>query len=92
MSRQGDGRDHAVAERCFGRLTRERTAPGPYATRQDARDDLIDDSERFDNSTRKYSSLGSSSPHEYEALRQAASLSVRFSLTITCHIPTGVKS
>lgn len=72
MSRTGDCLDHAVAERFFGSLKRERTAHGQYATRQEARDDIIDDIEMFYNSTRKHSYLGYISPNEYEALRQAA--------------------
>jgi putative transposase len=75
--------EQAMAERFFGRLQRERTAHGLHATWQEARDDLIDALERFDNRTRKHSYLGWSSPNAYEALRQAASLSVRFSLTIS---------
>jgi putative transposase len=72
MSRKGDCLDNAVAERFFGSLKRERTAHCQYATRQEARDDIIDDIEMFYNSTRKHSSLGYISPNEYEALRQAA--------------------
>jgi putative transposase len=47
MSRKGDGLDNAVAERFFGSLKRERTAPCHDATRQEARDDVIDDIEMF---------------------------------------------
>jgi putative transposase len=66
MSRQGECLDTAVAERFFGSLTRERTAHRDYATRQDARDDVIDDIEMFYNSRRKHSYLGSVSPNDYE--------------------------
>jgi hypothetical protein len=45
MSRKGDCLDHAVAEWFVGSLTRERTAHGQDATRQEARDAVIDDSE-----------------------------------------------
>ena len=71
-SRKGDGLDHAVAARFFGSLKRARTAHGQYATRQEARHDIIDAIEMFYNSTRKHSYLGYISPNEYEALRQAA--------------------
>lgn len=72
MSRKGDCLDHAVAERFFGSLKRERTAHGHDATRQEARDDVIDDIEMFYNSRRKHSYLGYVSPNEYEALAQVA--------------------
>jgi putative transposase len=72
MSRKGDCLDNAVAERFFGSLKRERTAHCQYATRQEARDDVIDYIEMFYNSTRQHSYLGYISPNEYESLRQAA--------------------
>jgi len=72
MSRKGDCLDNAVAERFFGSLKRERTAHCQYATRQEARADIIDYIEMYYNSTRKHSYLGYISPNEYEALRQAA--------------------
>jgi transposase InsO family protein len=72
MSRKGECLDNAVAERFFGSLKGERTAHCQYATRQDARDDVIDYIEMFYNSTRKHSYLGYRSPNEYEALRKVA--------------------
>jgi putative transposase len=72
MSRKGECRDNAVAERFFGSLKGERTAHGQYATRQDARADVIDYIEMFYNSTRKHSYLGYRSPNEYEALQKVA--------------------
>jgi len=72
MSRQGDGLENAVAERFFGSLKRERTTHCPYATRQEAREDVVDDIAMFYNSKRKPSYLGYCSPNEYEALRQVA--------------------
>jgi hypothetical protein len=90
VSRKEDCLDNAVAERFFGSLKRERTAHCQYATRQEDRDDVIDYIEMFSHSTRLYSYLGYVSPNAYEALRKAASLSVRFSLTITWrHQETG---
>lgn len=83
MSRQGEGLENAVAERFVGSLQGERTAHGQYATRQDARADVIDYIEMLSNSTRKHSYLGYRSPNEYEALQKVASLSVCFCLTIT---------
>jgi putative transposase len=72
MSRKGDCLDNAVAERFFGSLKREWTAHHPYATRQDAQDDVIDYLEMIYNSRRKPSYLEYVSPHAYEALYKAA--------------------
>ncbi len=66
MSRKGECLDNAVAERCFGRLKREWTAYRAYATRQEARDDIIASLEMFYNSKRKHSYLGYVSPNDYE--------------------------
>lgn len=83
MSRQGDGWDHAVVERCFGSLKRERTAHRQYAPRQEARDDVMDDMEMFDNRKRLHAYLGSVSPNAYESCALVASLGVYFCLTTT---------
>jgi putative transposase len=72
MSRKGDGLDHAVAERCLGSLTDERTSRRHYATRQEARDEVIDDIEMFYNSRRTHSYLGYVSPNEFEKLAVVA--------------------
>jgi transposase InsO family protein len=72
MSGKGEGLDHAVAERFFGSLKRERTSQRYDVTRQEARDDLIDYLEVFSNSWRKHSSLGYVSPNAYEKMAQAA--------------------
>jgi len=66
MSEQGECLDNAVAERFFGSLKREWTSYGYYATRQEARDDIIDYIEMFYNSRRKHSYLGYVSPTKYE--------------------------
>jgi putative transposase len=67
MSRKGDCLDNAVVERFFGSLTRQRTDHYCDATRQQAKADVIDDIEMFDNSHRKHSTLGYLSPNAYEA-------------------------
>jgi putative transposase len=67
MSRKGECLDNAVAERFFGSLKGERTAHREYATRQDARIDVIEYIEMFYNSTRLHSYLGYRSPNGYEA-------------------------
>jgi putative transposase len=72
MSRTGDCLDNAVVERFFSSLKRERTAHCHYATRQEARDDVIDYIEMFYNSRRKHLYLGYVSPNEYEALAKVA--------------------
>ena len=66
MSSRGECLDNAVAERFFGSLKREWTAHRDYATRQEARDDIIAYIEMFYNSRRKHSYLGYVSPNEYE--------------------------
>jgi putative transposase len=72
MSGTGECLDKAVAERFFGSLKRERTSKRYYRTRQEARDDIIDDIEMCSNSWRKHSYLGYVSPNEYEKIAQAA--------------------
>jgi putative transposase len=64
--------DNAVAERFFGSLKGERTAQRHYATRQEARDDVVEYIEMFYNSTRLHSYLGYVSPNEYEGLAQVS--------------------
>jgi transposase InsO family protein len=72
MSRKGDCLDNAVVERFFGSLKRECTALRYYATRQQARDDVLDYIEMFYNSTRLHSSLGYVSPNDFERVANVA--------------------
>ena len=72
MSRKGDCWDHAVAERFFGSLKSERTAPGRYSTREEAKTDVIDYIEMFYNSHRLHSYLGYVSPNDFERLAKVA--------------------
>jgi len=72
MSGKGECLDNAVAERFFGSLKREWTAHRDYATRQEARDDIIAYIEMFYNSRRKHSYLGYVSPNEYEKFARVA--------------------
>jgi transposase InsO family protein len=72
MSRKGECLDNAVAERFFGSVKGERTALRHYATRQEARDDVIDYIEMFYNSKRLHSYLGYVSPHDFERLAKVA--------------------
>jgi putative transposase len=66
MSGKGDCLDNAVAERFFGSLKREWTSHCDYATRQEAKADIIAYIEMFYNSRRKHSYLGYVSPNDYE--------------------------
>jgi putative transposase len=66
MSEKGECLDNAVAERFFGSLKHEWTSHCHYATRQEARDDIIAYIEMFYNSKRKHSYLGYVSPNDYE--------------------------
>jgi hypothetical protein len=86
MSETGECLDHAVAERVFGSLTREWTSQGYDATRQEARDDIIEYIEMFYHSRRKHSYLGYVSPNTYAQFALVAYLSVRFYLTTTLEL------
>ena len=66
MSRQGECVAHAVAERFCGRVPGERTAQRHEATRQEARDAVLDYRERFSNSERKHAYRGYGSPNAFE--------------------------
>jgi putative transposase len=72
LSGTGEGLDHAVAERCFGSVTREWTAHHDYATRREASHDMVAYIEMFYNSRRKHSYLGYVSPNEYEKFARVA--------------------
>ena len=72
MSGKGECLDNAVAERFCGSLKREGTAQRSYATRQEARDDIIAYIEMFYNSRRQHSYLGYVSPNAYEKLARVA--------------------
>jgi putative transposase len=72
MSRKGECLDNAVAERFFGSVKGERTALRHYATRQEARDDVVEYIEMFYNSKRLHSYLGYVSPNDFERLGRVA--------------------
>src|SRR5262245_7478010 len=72
MRRQGECLDNAVAERSFGSVKREWTPHRSYATRQEARNDMIAYIEMFYNSRRKHSYLGYVKPNEYEKCARMA--------------------
>jgi transposase InsO family protein len=84
MSRKGDCRDNAVAERFFGALTSERIHRRRDPTREEARTDLVDSITMFYNSRRLHAYPGYQSPDAFEKngqLANAASRGVRFRLT-----------
>jgi transposase InsO family protein len=83
MSRLGEGLAQAGAERFCGSVNGERPAPRHYATRQAARDEVIESIELFDHSPRWHSYWGYVSPKHFERLAKGAALRVRFSLTTT---------
>jgi putative transposase len=66
MSGKGDCWDNAVMERFWGSLKSECTDNTIYATRLDAKADVIDYIEMFYNSTRLHSTLGYISPIQFE--------------------------
>lgn len=66
MSRKGNCWDNAVMERFFGSLKSERTDQMNYATRQEAKADVIDYIEMFYNSQRLHSTLGYITPLQFE--------------------------
>lgn len=66
MSRKGNCWDNAVMERFFGSLKSERTEDENYATRAEAKADIIDYIETFYNKQRLHSTLNYMSPMAYE--------------------------
>ena len=72
MSRKGECLDNAVAERFFGSVKGERTALRHDATRQEARDEVLEYIEMFYNSKRLHSYLGYVSPNDFERLGRVA--------------------
>jgi putative transposase len=66
MSRRGDCWDNAAMESFFSTLKTERVHRRHYRTRDDARADIFDYIERFYNSKRRHSTLGQTSPMEFE--------------------------
>lgn len=67
MSRKGNCWDNAVVERVFRSLKQE-WIDTPYATREQARHDVIDYVARYYNHERLHSTLGYRPPAEFEAI------------------------
>ncbi len=72
MSRKGNCWDNAVVERFFRSLKSDQTDHRRYATREEAKKDVIDYIEMFYNSRRYHSYLGYVSPAEYEKLAKVS--------------------
>ena len=72
MSHKEDCLDNAVAERFFGSFKTWADESTQYATRAEARADVVDYIEMFYNSWRKHSSLGYVSPNDYKAVANAS--------------------
>ncbi len=66
MSRRGNCYGNAVAESFFNLLKRERIRRRTYKTRAEARQDVFDNIEMFDNPKRKRARNGMLSPVEFE--------------------------
>jgi len=67
MSRTGNCWDNACVESFFGTLKRELVHHRHSATRAEAKQDIFEYIEVFDNRMRRHSTLGYDSPAEYEA-------------------------
>jgi putative transposase len=67
MSRKGNCWDNAVMESFFNSLKNERVFHENYATRQQAKDDLVNYIEVFYNRIRRHSGLGYRSPAQHYA-------------------------
>ena len=66
MSRKGNCWDNAVAESFFGSLKKEQVFGAKYATRTDAKIDMVDYIEMFYNSKRRHSYLDYLNPMVFE--------------------------
>jgi len=66
MSRRGKHRNKTATESAFSTLKLERPNHRRYATRGEARADVFDYIERFYNPRRRHSTLGQTSPDEFE--------------------------
>jgi len=72
MSRKGNCWDNSIIERFFGSLKSERTDQKRYASREEAKADVIDYIEMFYNSQRLHSALGYLTPLQFEEMRRFA--------------------
>ena len=68
MSEVGQCWDNAPVESFFGRLKREVSPDGMFATRDQARAVIFEYLEVFYNRVRRHSSLGFLSPEEFERM------------------------
>lgn len=66
MSRRGDCWDNAAMESFVSTMKTERCSRRLYTSRDQARADIYDYIERFDNARRRHSVMGYISPAEFE--------------------------
>jgi len=71
MSRAGEVWDNSAMESFFSSLKTERTSRKVYRSRTEARSDVFDYIERFDNPTRRHSTLGYVSSIQFEEALKA---------------------
>ena len=86
MSRSGSIRDNAAMESCFSSFKTERTARKNYRTRNEAKADVFDYTERFYNTTRRHSTIGYDSPVEFERKLGLAELAVHQTGSRSTHV------
>lgn len=72
MSRRGNCWDNAVVESFFHTLKTELVYHRRYIPREEARQDIFEWIEVFDNRPRRHSTLGNRSPAEFEAMAMGA--------------------
>ena len=72
MSRRGNCWDNAVVESFFHTLKTELVYHRRYIPREEARQDIFEWIEGFDNRPRRHSTLGNRSPAEFEAMAMGA--------------------
>ena len=72
MSRKGNCWDNSVVESFFGTLKQEHVFFCDFATREEARRSVLEWIGKFYNRERLHSTLGNSSPEEYERFAEVA--------------------
>jgi transposase InsO family protein len=91
ISRSGNVWDNVAMERFFSSMKTERIARKVYRTRNQARADVFEYIERFDNPRRRHSTIGYLSPmnsNEWQ-IRLKDSIHQTGSNSFACDLPTG---
>ena len=94
MSRKGNSWENSVVESFFHPLKTECTHQKGYLTGEEARVNVIDQIEMFDNSHRLHSTLGPVIPNDFEneIRKNAAQLRVHFYLTTPPLLNRGLRT